>query len=243
MSADAPVALTAPERRLVAEAWAFRREVEREAALRFARLSEQLQSLGAPETLVALARRAAGDEERHAVLCAELALFYGHPGLPAGPLELREVAPTRLGLRERVLYELVAACCVSETESTATLTALLTPDGAPEVQRVLRDILRDEVAHSRLGWAALAREHAVGATGWLSRYVPAMLEGNAGKGLFVEATPDAESPALLRHGVLPHARKREVFVRALEDVVFPGLERFGVDAGPARGWLTGKLAA
>lgn len=237
MSGSAGEELSEPVRRLVAEAWTFRRQVELDAALRFARLAEQLGQLGAPEPMVALAQRAAEDEQRHVGLCEELAREYGQAVLPEAPTVVTEVAPQRLPLRERVLYELVAACCITETESTAVLTTLLVPDSHPRVRSVLRDILRDEVAHSRLGWAHLAREHADGAVAFLGRYIPAMLEGGTSPRLFAPGTPEEESPALLRHGVLPHTRKREVFVRALEEVVLPGLERFGVDTVPARRWL------
>lgn len=234
--------LPEPVRRFVADAWTFRRQVELEAALRFARLAERLARLGSPEPVLALARRAAEDELRHARLCESLARVYGRLELPEAPTEAPEVAPPELPVRERVLYEVVAACCITETESTAVLTTLLTPGGEERVGAVLRDLLRDEVAHSRLGWAHLAHEHAAGAVGFLGGYVPAMLEGGMAPGLFEPGTPESESPALLRHGVLPHSRKREVFIRALEDVVLPGLERFGVDTGPSRRWLDPRRA-
>ncbi len=240
---DAPLeVLEDPVRRLVAEAWTFRRQVELDAELRFARLAEQLGQLNAPEPLVSLARRAAEDERRHAGMCELLARAYGQVELPPAPLAAEEVAPAGMPLRERVLYELVAACCITETESTAVLTTLLVPDATPRVRAVLRDILRDEVAHSRLGWAWLSREHAEGVVGFLAGHVPSMLEGTVSPRLFVPGTPAEESPALLKHGVLPHTRKRETFVRALRDVVFPGLERFGVDTGPARQWVERRSA-
>ncbi len=234
--------LTDPVRRLVAEAWTFRRQVELDAELRFARLAEQLAQLGAPEALVSLAGRAAEDERRHAGMCELLARAYGQEDMPPAPLAVEEVAPMGMPLRERVLYEVVAACCITETESTAVLTTLLVPDGAPRVRSVLRDILRDEVAHSRLGWAWLSHEQAEGTVGFLSRHVPSMLEGSASPRLFAPGTPEEENPALLKHGVLPHTRKRETFVRALRDVVFPGLERFGVDTAPARAWVERRSA-
>ncbi len=52
----------------------------------------------------------------------------------------------------------------------------------------------------------------------------------------------SEPDELLRHGVLPSWRKREVFVGTLEEVVFPGLDKLGVAAAPARAWLTERLA-
>lgn len=244
MSDPAREELSAPVRRLVAEAWTFRWRVEVDAALRFARLAERLAELGEPEAMVVMARRAAEDERRHAVLCEALAREYGQQVLPEAPTEVLEVAPARLSPRERVLYELVAACCITETESTAVLTTLLVPDGSPRVRMVLRDILRDEVVHSRLGWAHLSRVHAEGAdaVAFLGRYIPAMLEGGTSPSLFAPGAPEEERPELLRHGVLPHTRKREVFVQALREVVLPGLERFGVDTAPARQWLTRRGA-
>ncbi|WP_163989134.1 ferritin-like domain-containing protein [Pyxidicoccus caerfyrddinensis] len=230
-------------RRLVAEAWTFRRQVELDAELRFARLAERLAGLGAPEPLVSLARRAAEDERRHAGMCERLAREYGQAEMPPVPQAVEEVAPPALPLREQVLYEVVAACCITETESTAVLTTLLVPDGPPRVRAVLRDILRDEVAHSRLGWAWLSHEHERGPVGFLAGHVPAMLEGTASPRLFAPGSPEEESLALLKHGVLPHARKRETFVKALQDVVFPGLERFGVDTAPARAWVERRSAA
>lgn len=245
MSGPAGEELPGPVRRLVAEAWTFRWRVEVDAALRFARLAERLAELGEPEAMVALARRAAEDERRHAGLCEALAREYGQQVFPEAPTEVLEVAPARLSPRERVLYELVAACCITETESTAVLTTLLVPDGSPRVLTVLRDILRDEVGHSRLGWAHLSRVHAEGAEGavaFLGRYIPAMLEGGTSPSLFAPGAPEEESPELLRHGVLPHTRKRDVFVQALREVVLPGLERFGVDTAPARQWLAQRGA-
>ena len=46
---------------------------------------------------------------------------------------------------------------------------------------------------------------------------------------------------LLAHGVFPLARKREVFVRTLEEVVLPGLAKFGVEVQPARAWIADRL--
>lgn len=237
MTGTTALELPEPERHVVATAWAFRYRVELDAALRFARLGERLETLAAPEVLVSLARRAASDEQRHAALCEELALAYGHLSLPEPPTAVAEVAPVGLPLRQQVLYELVAACCITETESAAVLTTLNATDTAPRVRKVLRDLLRDEVSHSRLGWAYLAREHEAGAVAWLDRHIPFMLAGSISPTLFASGTPAEESPVLPRHGVLPHAHKRATFVRTLEEVVLPGLERFGVHTAPARQWL------
>jgi hypothetical protein len=229
-------------RRRAAEAWRFRHAVESEAALRFARLGERLLAIGADAALTERARAASREEERHAALCAELAAEYG-AALPPGPAEEpAEVAPASLPLRARVLYEVVAACCVAETESVAVLTTLLDAAPRPRVREVLHELARDEVQHARLGWAHLAGEHAAGETAFLAPLVPAMLEGNAPPDLFLRPDPDDDDEALLAEGVLPRTLQRQVFTTAMTTVVFPGLERFGVDAGPARAWLARRSA-
>ncbi len=231
-----------PVRRVAGAAWSFRCKVEREAELRFARLSRDLALIGAAPELSALALRASLDERRHAVLCAELAAAYGEPVPPSTGTAVAEIAPRGLLPRGRVLYEIVAACCITETESMAVLTTLLAHARRPRLRAVLRELAADEVAHSRLGWAHLAGESARGVAGFLGPLVPRMLEGGAEPDLFRTAPVGLDDEALLGHGVLPRAVKREVFTRTLVEVVFPGLERFGVDAAPGRAWLDGKRA-
>jgi hypothetical protein len=153
------------------------------------------------------------------------------------------IAPRSLGPRQAVLYEVVAACCITETESVSTLATLLAEEVEPPVQRVLREIARDEVVHGRIGWAHLAREAALHDVSFLSAWIPSMLSGTVDDGLFSGADAESEADELLRHGVLPHSRKRAIFVRTLEEVVFPGLEKFDIDAAPARGWLAARRSS
>jgi hypothetical protein len=223
-------------RRIAAATWAFRHDVEREAAARFERLAGRLEALAAPQ-MAELVRSASRDESRHALLCAGLAEDYGATLDASGPPRLADIAPRQLAERERVLYEVVAACCIAETESMGTLTALLGAAPAARVRDVLRELAADEVRHARLGWAHLASESARIDSSFLGRLVPAMLAGNAAPDLFLTGSPESEDPGLLEHGVLPHGAKREVFVHSLEQVVFPGLEQFGIDTAPARAWL------
>jgi hypothetical protein len=230
-----------PLRRLAASAWRFRWSVELEAEARFLRIAGRLEGIGAAAELVDRARRASSDEARHATLCAGLAFTYGEPVPVAGRVEPPEIAPPDWPLRERVLYELVAACCISETESLAVLTTLLESAHAPALRSVLHQLASDEVGHARLGWAHLAGEHSAGATAFLGPLLPAMLEGSVDADLFRPVDADREAQPLLLHGVLPHRLKGELFARTLEQVVFPGLETFGVDTEQARAWLAGRV--
>ncbi len=242
MSLPGDPGLSESVRRLAAAAWEFRWKVELEAEARFERLAERLDQIGAGPAMAELARRASRDERRHAEFCAELAREYGASIAASAPVSAPEIAPSGLLLRGKVLYEIVSACCITETESMSVLTTLLGSVRGDRMRRVLRQLAEDEVGHSRLGWAHLAREHAHGVTSFLSPLIPSMLEGSVDADLFLPVSPEREDEALLEHGVLPHRWKREVFIRTLEEVVFPGLERCGVDAAAARSWLEGERA-
>jgi hypothetical protein len=225
---------------IIAEAWLFRTRVEREAAHRFGRLADAIDAFDPASPVPALLRRAAGDEVRHAGFCAELSAAYGNPAPESGGAS-PDIAPGGLAPREAVLYEMVAACCITETESVATLTTLMAEDAESRVREILHEIARDEVVHSRMGWAHLAREAERIDVSFLSSWIPPMLSGTVSGELFTPGDEEMESAELLRHGVLPRARKREIFVGALEEIVLPGLERFGVDSAPARAWLAARL--
>jgi hypothetical protein len=225
-----------PLRTLAASAWTFRWRVELEAELRFGRLADRLQATPAGRPLAALARRAALDERRHADRCAGLAEAYGAlvSGRVAPP---PEVAPAHLEPEQATWYELVAACCVAETGSVAVLTSLLAGARQPRLRAVLHELAVDEVAHARLGWAALASAHRRGSTSFLGPLLPAMLRGSVDGDFFLPPDPAREDPRLLEAGVLPHAARRDLFVETLNDVIFPGLERSGVDTAAGRSWL------
>ena len=222
--------------RAIGSAWAFRTRVEHEAAQRFARLAKAISSFDPESPVVALMERSAGDERRHAQLCAGLVAEYGEHVDRVGSAA-PSIAPSGLGVRQALLYEVVASCCITETESVATVATLLADRPEPAVRAVLHEIAKDEVVHGRMGWTHLAREAAAIDVTFLSRFVPAMLSGTVDDALFARRAPDPADDALARHGVLGPARKKEIFVRTLEEVVLPGFEQFGIDTAPARGWL------
>jgi hypothetical protein len=234
-------AATVPARELAARAWRFRCGVEREASLRFARLAGWLEEVGYPARLVGLAERASSDERRHARRCAALTESLGArvDAPPAGPPPT--LAPAALSGRAAVLYEAVAACCVTETGSVGVLTTLLGAVRGGRLRRTLRELAADEVGHSRLGWAVLATERDPGVLDAVAPFVPAMLSGSVDPGLFLPGTPAEEDGALLELGVLPRSLQREVFVRTTREVVLPGLAECGIDPAAARRWLEARL--
>jgi rubrerythrin len=229
-------------RRAAAEAWAFRARVEQDAALRFDRLAKVVAGFDRDSPVPAMMRRAADDERRHTELCARLAGQLGTPVVLDPDAAFASIAPRSLDERKAALYEVVAACCITETESMATLTTLLAGEPDPEVREVLHGISRDEVVHARIGWAHLSRESVAAEVAFLGPLIPGMLAGTIDEGLFGDPPADEDPEGLLRLGVLPPSKKREVFLGTLEQVVFPGLEKFGVDPEPARQWLARAAA-
>jgi hypothetical protein len=213
--------------------WTYRLESELDAADRFRALAAALRALEASPSLVEMAHEAAADELRHASLCRELIVHFGgafpaeKPRVPAG-----RIAPAGLEGRERVLYEIVALSCITETLSTALLGELVARAGDPVCKQAMHSVLRDEVNHSRLGWAFLAEERARGARDCIGRHVPEMLAAALGPNFFTLAdAPDAQQKELAR------PERQRVVRETLESVVFPGLDRFGIETSPAKRWL------
>jgi hypothetical protein len=236
------------ERARAADAWAFRWGVEILAERGFRRLTSELDALDAPEDLVRAAATIAGDEARHVELCRGLATFFGASDPVV--LEGREsLAPRGIDRAQATIYDLVARCCIAETESTATLVSLATRGragcaGADElggaasrVREVVLAIARDEVAHARLGWRALAHfGRDAGALAFLSNYLPSMLRVG-GEPLFERLRDEGD---LVEYGVFGIATRRSIFVETLDEVVFPGLELHGIATATARAWLAGQ---
>jgi hypothetical protein len=222
---------------LAAGAWSMRCGVEHHAHRRFRRLSEQVARFDAESPLISLLAEASEEEARHARLCDDLAVSLGAAPLQA-PASTPRVAPGVLGDRDALLYELVAAGCVAETESMATLTLLLSKMEPGRFKDVVHQIARDEVEHAQAGWAHLAREAARRDLGFLANHLVAMFDVPVVRALFAApADPLAESEELYAFGVVPHSKKREVFLSVIDEVVLPGFAQCRIDAAPLQAWL------
>ena len=138
-------------RERAAAAWRFRCGVEREARRPLRAPCRLAGRIGFPGLLVDMALRASSDEQRHAVRCAELMEGYGASAAGLPPAAPAVLAPAGLAPRATVLYEAVAACCVTETGSVGVLTTLLGSVRGGRLRRALRELAADEVCTA--GWA------------------------------------------------------------------------------------------
>lgn len=239
-----PLALETPlpdeGRAAIAGEWWYRAWAERDSAARYARLHGAMIRAEAPQNLRDACRRAGEDETRHADICAAAAARFEVPDpyaerpTPAAPLGPGELSP-----RDRLLYEMTAFGCVTESLNAALLLETWERASEPGVRAAVHGLLADEVQHAKLGWAWLAWSEQQGDVAWLSGYAAGMLRGAASKNL-----SDSEAlcarwsrPAL---GYLDQQARVAIFVRCAVEVIAPGLARFGVDPEPMLDWLEAR---
>jgi hypothetical protein len=218
--------------------WSYRAGLEHSAASRFRRLAGRMEAVGLDAELVAIARLAETQEREHVQLCAEIAARFGRaPELPAEPV-VSEVAPQALAPRDRVLYEVVAFCCVTETANAVVVTAGADDIDDTAIRKAVRTILADEVQHSRLGWRCLtAHPLDDDQRAWLGAYLPSMLAGTVRSDLFTAQRVIGDEATMQRYGTLPLAGRREAFLTGMREILLPGLAGFGVDTAAGARFL------
>jgi hypothetical protein len=221
----------------VASTWAFRTRAEIEATARFARMASELSQVGATPVVIRGAESASADEQRHRDLCAKLAAKWGEPNALSHVPPRERIGRSEMDQRDRLLWELVAVCCISETMNVALMTRCMEVVKDEEIRSTLHELLKDEVRHARLGWAHLAAERAAGRGQFLGDVLPLMLEASIEPG-FLEGTLAVPwTDELYHYGELPWAELVQIYRDTLNLVVFPGLQAVGLDTTKGRVWL------
>jgi hypothetical protein len=221
----------------VAGTWAFRTRAEIEATARFARMATELAEVGATPVVVRGAADASADESRHRDLCARLAAKWGEPNALAHEPPAHRIGRSEMDPRDRLLWEMVAVCCISETMNTSLMTRCLEVAKDAEIRATLHALLEDEVRHARLGWAHLAAERAAGRGQFLRDVLPLLLEASVEPGFLDGRTPVPWTDALYDYGELPWTELVQIYRDTLNLVIFPGLDAVGVDTSKGRAWL------
>lgn len=206
-----------------ARVWRHRERIEREAAVLFVRLAEDLAKAGHLD-LANRATEAGADEQRHALRCCELVDALSSEPLPSEQCRDVILGPADLSARDRMLYAAVALGCVTESLSCALLLELREKATHPLVRATVEEILKDEIEHARIGWSVLAAEARERDVGWLARYLPAI----TAEAVAEDVDPMAGDDELAGLGVLPRARVDVLVNETWTSVIAPGLERYGV---------------
>jgi hypothetical protein len=200
-------------------------------------MAEELAAIGAELVVVRGAQSASEDEARHRDLCAELARQWGEAHANDYVAPRMRVGRADMDRRDRLLWELVAVCCISETMNTALMTRCMEVVKEEAIKKTLHELLKDEVRHSRLGWAHLAAERAAGRGDFLRDVLPLMLEASVEPGFLDGASQAAWTDAMYDYGELPHAELVSLYCETLDQVIFKGLEAMGIDTSKGRAWL------
>jgi hypothetical protein len=207
-------ALSAEERRILADHWTRDALGEHASIASFAHWALELCALGAPPELLRGAHEAALDEIRHAEQCFALASRHAGRQIEPEPLAI----PSRLGIRGD-LADFVRATvrdgCIGETASALIADAQLASATDPEVRRVLAGIRDDEARHAALAWRALAwaleRGGAAVAEAARSVLVPPVSSGDRARA----------SDRLRAHGYLSEPERAAVLAEAWRVVIEP----------------------
>ena len=219
--------LTSEERAVLYEYWVDRARGELTTALTFEFMLEDLEALGAPGELRALARTAIGDEHRHVDWCLRWA-----ERVDGTKHALPELSGTRrleldgASEHDNRLLRTVFGCCFSETVAIHVLRRSHELITLPSVRRLNREHMKEEVGHARLGWALVgwpglgARDKAM-----LGAFVPEMTRLVRMVWQETERPPSERLHAL---GFLSSAVIGPACDEAIDAVILAGLERLGV---------------
>jgi hypothetical protein len=232
---DPPIeALNSTERELVGREWQRRADVELTSASLSARLVQGLLLDRASLDVVGLAARAVGEETLHAGICRRVAEVYLGRSLPepcARPLAEPRFGNAPPEINRLLLF--VLHSCVNETLATVCLREGLKLSTSSTVKLATQRLLRDDVNHSRMGWAHLASGRVSSdAKAHLARALPMLLRLGT-SGWLEEPRADIDVP---EHGVLGNGRFPSLVHVALTELVLPGFDHVGVDTSGGRAW-------
>ena len=222
---------TAPDP--VFRVWNNRLKTELEAAHLFSQMARDLTLLrGANDEIAKMSQAASDDEKRHAGLCQEILRFNRAPLEPLNPVYHSQLGPLTK-IQDRLLYACVAVGCVTETLSTALLIEMRKRAAPGIIRRTIEEILVDEIDHSRIGWAELARASRTENISWLSQFIPAMI--NEALQADVRPIVSQSQNDFSQWGILPATDAKEIMAQTIHEVIAPGLKEYGIHFSfPAR---------
>ena len=215
--------------------WRERMASEHASARVFGALVGGMMKAALPAAEISRVADMVRQELDHAELCAQVLAALGSEPLA----ELAELAPVPehadASPLEAILRNVISVGCCSETVAVALVATEREQAGPRPLRRVLDQILRDEIKHSRFGWRLV------------DRFVPALspAERVSLGDYLVDAfahqirfhAPFLAMPCASENGIAigaPHGRSSWlVFVATMETIVVPGLERCGLPATQA----------
>jgi len=218
--------LSAEIRADIGRHWARRAQSELTAGIVFANISVALLAQGVPPEVAFLAARAHSDEVRHAEICRRVAMRYLGSDVPfPKPRQIEKPAPAPSQARLAATLHVVQNCCFNESVAMVFLRTCLEQAEHELVRLALRELMREEVDHSRIGWALLSSEAVTAADrAAVTRAVPGFIDDM--RKIWLADDAGRELPR--GHGALDPPDLERVVEEALADLILPGLEHCGV---------------
>ena len=158
----------------------------------------------------------------------------------ASDYQAKTITPADLNLHEATLYDVVAFCCIVESLNASLLLATLDHAQEPLIRKALREILKDEINHSRIGWGHLHAERSAGRGQFIAPHLPQMIL-NAGAHEVMQPDSLRDDDALLYYGELSWSKRMQVFEQTFETVIIPGFRSMSMDTGPLQNCLNKLL--
>lgn len=215
--------------------WMQRMVSEHASARVFGALLGGMMRAGLPEAETYRVADMARQELDHARLCAQV-LVALHVA-PVAELPELDVVPMHADASplEGVLRNVISIGCCSETVAVALVATEREQAGPPPLRRVLDQILRDEIKHSRFGWRLVSRLAPALSPAERASLDAYLFDAFAHQVRF--HSPFLAMPCAADEGLAigaPHGRSNWlVFVSTMEEIVVPGLERCGLAARAA----------
>jgi hypothetical protein len=221
--------LSVAERTLIGTLWARRAESELTSGVVFANLCAALLTRGTTPSVRFLAARAVSDELRHAQICRQVAARYLDASVAfpkARPV--RNPDPTEFHAGLVATLHVVLNCCLNESVAMVFLRTCLDAAESDLVRVALRELMREEVDHARIGWAHLACSEVSDAErSAVGRALPRLMTET--RRLWSSDNP-AEVPS--GHGCLSASEIERVLDEAFADLIVPGFAHLGVSIDP-----------
>ncbi|MEC7984814.1 MAG: ferritin-like domain-containing protein [Myxococcota bacterium] len=201
----------------LASQWFARALSERDAHHRFSSLAHALKSHPRLAVLCSELEGAAADEKRHIGLCMKQVQRFGGPALR----DYKGFTP----YFHSVLCELVTLFCVMETINAALLLSLKECLSDNSLRETCHEILRDEVQHARIGWAALSlstsEERDV-----VWNHLPQIFQA-AGVDKVDKDDANFDHTAA-EWGLFDRAQRVAILTQTMNEVIFPGFWQMGL---------------
>ena len=221
-------ALSQSERTDAARVWAQRAAEERIAGQAMHELATALSGEPLSEGYQWLATRAAQDELQHAELCRGLAQVYAGCDLPC---PLIQTGRSRTPDKVLTAFEHI---CVRESLQGAVFRVAREYATDAAVLRTLSTLVDDENEHAELGWelvATLSNPERVRLSHCASALVASVVQR------FAEELAELPLAGVPEHGCPEAELIGAVACDVLAEVVWPGMERAGLDASPSARWV------